>query len=150
MAGQTQMSQMPDSVMQNMTPERRAQVEAMMKNMQERAAQPHTRQHCVTEEQLKRDTAFDDSQRKECKQTVTSNSPSDWEVHAQCSGENGRQSNITAHFHALSSTSVTGVVDMLMSGEGGRSMSMKNTIAAKWLSADCGDLKPGDSKDVGK
>jgi hypothetical protein len=147
MSGQMS-QQVPDSVMQNMTPERRAQIEAMMKNMQERAAQPHTRQRCITEEQLKRD-AFSDSERKDCKQTVTTNSSSDWEVHAQCSGENGRQNNVTAHFHAASSTSVTGIVDMAMSGEG-RSMSAKNTITAKWLSADCGSVKPDEAPETGK
>ena len=148
MAGQMGQMQMPDSVMQNMTPERRAQMEAMMKNMAARAAQPRTRQRCITEEQLKRDAAFGEAQRTDCKQTVTTNSASDWEVHAQCSGD-GRQSDITAHFHADSSTSVTGTVDMAITADG-RSMNGKNTISAKWVSADCGDVKPDDVKDAGK
>jgi hypothetical protein len=142
MAGQMP-AQMPDSVMQNMTPERRAQMEAMMKNMAARAAQPQTRQRCITAEQLKRDAAFSDAQRSDCKQTVTTNSSSDWEVHAQCSAENGRQSDITAHFHADSSTSVTGTVDATVDAQG-RTMNMKNTIMAKWLSADCGSVKPDE------
>jgi hypothetical protein len=140
-AGQMPM-QMPDSVMQNMTPERRAQMEAMMKNMQARAAQPQTRQRCITEEQLKRD-AFSDSDRKDCKQTVTTNSSSDWEVRAQCSAE-GHQSDLTAHFHAASSDSVTGDINAVMSDANGRSMTMKNTVTAKWLGANCGSVKPDD------
>jgi len=134
--------------MQNMTPERRAQMEAMMKNMAARAAQPRTWQRCITAEQLKRDAAFGETQRADCKQTVTTNSASDWEVHAQCSGE-GRQSDITAHFHADSPTSVTGTVDMAITADA-RNMNGKNTISAKWLSADCGDVKPGEVKEAGK
>jgi hypothetical protein len=148
-AGQMPAMQMPDSVMQNMTPERRAQMEAMMKNMAARAAQPRTRQRCITEEQLKRDAAFNEADRPNCKRTVTMNSSSDWEVHSQCTVENG-QTDVTAHFHADSPSSVTGNIDVAANGENGRNMSIKNTVTAKWLSADCGDVKPDEIKEAGK
>jgi hypothetical protein len=58
----------------------------------------------------------------------------------------GNPGSGTATVEAKDSEHVNGSVIMHMSSNG-RTMDMKVTIASKWLSSSCGDVKPADKQE---
>lgn len=121
-----------------MTPERRQQFEAAMKDAMAKAAQPHVVTSCVTAEQLRRGLSFKTEDNPSCKRTVVSSSSSTWEMHEECTGTSARTSTI--RFHASSPEEIDGRMQMTMS-RGDRTMTSNGTIHGKWLTSDCGNVK---------
>jgi hypothetical protein len=56
-----------------------------------------------------------------------------------CNG-GGQNTTMLIHFVATSPQSVTGHIEVTMSGSG-NAMSIKREMTGKWLGADCGALK---------
>lgn len=137
MSGQLPMS---DADLAKMPPERRQQMEAAMKAAMASASQPHVVKSCVTAEQLRKGLSFKAEDQPSCKRTVVTSSSSNWEMHEECTGASPRTSNI--RFHANSPEEIDGEMHMTMS-RGERTMTSNGTIHGKWLSSDCGDVKPG-------
>ena len=65
----------------------------------------------------------------------------------KCGMGNGQKATGTMRFQAAGPRAVTGTVDVVATN-GTRTMTIKNTIQGKWLSADCGTLKPGETRRV--
>jgi hypothetical protein len=129
----------PEADLAKMTPERRQQFEAAMKAAMANAAQPHVVTSCVTAEQLRRGLSFKTEDNPACKRTVVSSSSSTWEMHEECTGTSARTSTI--RFHASSPEEIDGQMQMTMT-RGDRTMTSNGTIHGKWLTLDCGNVKP--------
>ncbi len=133
--------QVPPEALANMTPEQRTQFEAMMKAHSGKQP-PHVFKHCLTEKQLKRGFTLDKAE-KECKKTVVANTSKVLEVHVACADpQNGLDHAVgDFHFQAIDAGTIAGTTNMTMTN-GGRTMTMKSDMHGKWLSPDCGDIKP--------
>ncbi|HEV1287940.1 MAG TPA: DUF3617 domain-containing protein [Bryobacteraceae bacterium] len=123
------MPSIPPETLARMPPEQRARIEAMTAGK----AAPTTRQSCRLENDLK---PFTDDNTQSCKQTIVTSTSTKQEVKMEC--EKGT-ANVTVE--AKDSEHVNGLVVMHM-GANGRTMDMKITITAKWISSSCGDVKP--------
>ena len=127
--------QVPEEMLQNIPPERRQQAIA---SMQAALAKPETHQQCLTAAKLAQGFDFGGHEAK-CQKTINSNTPSSMSVTATCTGTQGKQV-VKASFQALSRENVTGTINMTMS-RGAQTMTMDREFHAKWLGADCGNLK---------
>ena len=121
--------------LKNMPPERRAQVEAAMK---ERGidASGNTVKVCQTREML--DSSKFVNPPPDCKTTYSSRTNSSWKSHTSCS-QNHLESDSDIIFSGPESYTAT-VTSTLQSA--GQTKTTHMTRTGKWLSADCGDIKP--------
>ena len=134
----------PQSVLDTMPPEQRAKMEAMMKA---RAAGPHLTSKvvrtCMTKEELNRPFMPDDI--KECTHRVINSNGSIMEIEAQCMQDGVVKATMSMRFEASSPERVTGIStfkSMSPTQGDGRSMTLTTRINARWLGADCGEVKP--------
>ncbi|MGA2354551.1 MAG: DUF3617 domain-containing protein [Terriglobales bacterium] len=129
------MANIPPDALAKMTPQQRAQVEAMM------GGKPSTdvRKECVTKEKLEKNAAFSNT-RGECTRTVVSSTGRKVEAKFHCEE---KQSVSDGNFvmEALGSDNVKGTIHMAVSTSSGHNMTMDMTIASKYLGQDCGDVK---------
>jgi hypothetical protein len=132
----------PPQMMAQMSPEQRAQMEAHLKDMMAKQAQRHVTQRCVTQQEI--DKGFDklNSMTKgKCTQTITASTPTRREGRLQCTGTTTGSG--VYRFEAPNPESFSGTWDWNMTtGDSGSGMKLKNTMQGKWLSADCGSVKP--------
>jgi hypothetical protein len=129
----------PENILAQMTPERRAKFDAAMAANASRASAPHVSKQCITEKSLQRGIKEDDSKDgRPCTQTVVSSSASVMDVRQECTG----QERMSGHFRfeAVSPEAMTGTIDMTVTN-GARTMTIKRVMHGKWLGADCGNLK---------
>ncbi|HYP79824.1 MAG TPA: DUF3617 domain-containing protein [Steroidobacteraceae bacterium] len=128
MAGLT----LPESVTANMTPEQRAQMAAMMKQMSAQGPRTTTAKSCVTAEDLKNGefNAARAAQEQDCKYQAVSSTPKRREMNMTCSG----QMNATGHMvlNVVDDANVNGDVQMKMQQS---NMNMK--FRSHWLAASC-------------
>jgi hypothetical protein len=125
----------------NMPPEARARIEALRQAQQARGnANPvRTNKSCLTQEKLAKGFYEDPARENvKCVQTIVSSSATQLHVKLDC---NAGQANGDLTFVALSRESVKGDMTIVMGGDVARGMTMKSTVTAKWLGADCGDVK---------
>src|SRR6476646_5316543 len=122
-----------------LTPEQKARMEAAMKTMLERAAQPHTMHTCLTKEKLDK-LPFQDKNDNNCTNTIVTRTTSVYDVKFQCRDEKGEVTSGEWRFTALSPVSVAGNGTFDIS-RGGKVMTSKSTMTSKWLGASCGDVK---------
>jgi len=117
--------------MSKMTPEQRAQMEAAMKTMMA----PHTdvSKTCMTKEKFDKGNVM--SSDDKCKSTITTNTRSVLEMKQSCPNEQSQM-----HMEALSPTSVKATFTGTATNQG-KTMKVDGTITAKWLGANCGDVK---------
>jgi Protein of unknown function (DUF3617) len=135
----------PPEMLANMDPQRRAQMEEHYKEMMAKQAQKRVAQRCLTQQDI--DEGFDKMSKMnqgKCNQTVTTSTATLREGQVQCSGATSSSSS-TYHFEAPTPETLSGNTDTTTS-VGGQSMHLKNTIEGHWVGADCGDVKPGSSK----
>jgi Protein of unknown function (DUF3617) len=125
----------PESQLAQLSPERRAMLEAALA----RAAQPRKFKECMTAEKRTQGFGSHDMQRSGCKVTVVTNTSSEYQMHRECTTEK-RKTSESGHFKLDGRRRVSGTVDLVRSAEG-ETTTMHNSIEAKWLSADCGDVK---------
>lgn len=123
--------------MKNMTPEKRAQFEAMMKQHGVgMGGGPN--QVCYTREMLEHSPWAD--MQMDCKPTFSSRTSSSWKWHTSCP-KAGIEADGEAIFtnsenYTVKSTSVSKMGDKVRNSAA--------TMTGKWVSADCGDVKPLD------
>jgi uncharacterized protein DUF3617 len=124
-----------------LTPERRARMEAALKKQQ--AQGPHKSTHvtrsCVTREELSRMPFQDfektmEEQGESCKRTVIAATRRRWREKMDCSGKIAITSELS--IEALSRESVKGSVTSHARGKD-HSMSSKGAFTARWVSASC-------------
>jgi len=135
----------PQSVLDTMPPEQRAKMEAMMKAQAARG--PHltstVQRNCMTKEDF--DQVFMPDDNKQCTHRVINSSGSTMEIEAQCAKDGGVKTTMSMRFEASSPERVTGVSTIKTGSTtqgDGRSMTLTTRINARWLGADCGQVKP--------
>ena len=128
----------PQEMLDKMSPEQRAKMEAMMKARSGQGARTNTYKSCLKKEDLDKPFASDE-QRKSCKQTFVTSSGSQQEIHMECEMGGGKQSG-TLKLEALDSGTVKGSMQMVASN-GGRSMTINSSFSSKWLGPVCTESK---------
>ncbi|HEX3809058.1 MAG TPA: DUF3617 domain-containing protein [Rhizomicrobium sp.] len=134
----------PQAALDKMPPEARAKMDAAVKGIMAAMSKPHTARSCVTQDQI--DKAFADMGKNQgdCKRTSISGSDSEQTFQMVCKSPHG---TMTGNFHiaAANPETVNGVFDMAVVGEG-NTMKIHTVMQGRWISAGCGDIKPGDVK----
>lgn len=131
------MPQIPPDALSRMPPEQRARIEAMMKG---RGGSPQsmTVKSCITKETLARAGAFGQSD-KSCTMNVVSSTPMKQVLHMDCKRDNSHMTgDMTVERVDAEHVKGTSVIK----SEGEHAISMKSTFETKWLSSDCGEVKP--------
>lgn len=123
----------PQEMLDKMTPEQRAKMEAAMKARGMQGPRTTVYKHCVKKEDL--DKPFAKNDEKACKQTILTSSATRQEVHMECEMGGGKQVG-TLKLEALDSSTVKGSMQMTASN-GGRTMNINSTFSAKWLGPTC-------------
>lgn len=124
-----------------MTPEQRARIEAVLKNS---GARPITSKKCITREGIQKAIAEASSSKdKPCAPKLVSSSPSKVVVHIECSAE-GREmkSNGDIVVERQDSEHFTATGAVKVTSASGRTMEMKSSMTGTFVSSDCGNLKP--------
>ncbi len=132
----------PPEALARLTPEQRAQIEQAMKARASQGAKTTTDKSCITKDQLNKPITFDQDKRNNCKSTLVRSSSSEQDVRMECS-ESGVQATVTLHIQALNSENVKGTAQVTANG-GGNKMNSQSTFSAKWVSSDCGNVKPAE------
>ncbi len=125
----------PAALLDRLTPEQRARMEARLKAQPDQHTSTITHQDCVTEEDLQKMSAFSKNPNFECTQKVLSSTSTVAEVHMDCQGE-GIKANGTMRLQALSSENVKGSVKMTAIGNG-QTMNTDSEFTSRWVSATC-------------
>jgi len=118
-----------------MSPEQKAQMEAMMKNM---ASKPITTKSCMTKEKFEKQSFMQQRPNSDCTQTVTRNTRTVMEATVNCTKPEPITGEIT--IEASSPTAFKGTVKSKGSARG-REINVTIDMTGKWLGADCGDVK---------
>ena len=130
------MPAIPEDTLAKMPPERRAQIEAMMKN----AMAPHTVRTCVTADMVKKGALMQDRPGSSCKRSIKSSSAGSLEFHMEC--DNGRSKTVAdGRFEAIDSENFKGEITGATTTAEGRTIPSKTTITGKWIGSDCGNVK---------
>jgi hypothetical protein len=120
-------------------PDQRKMAEQMMaKRGMSFGAQGTTVQVCVTKEQAERMEPLPMS-KEECKQDVVSRSSSSMKVKWVCSGKDPSKGEGEIHFSSDKAFAGHAAVDSVRNGKPDH---MEVESIGKWLSADCGAVKP--------
>jgi hypothetical protein len=124
--------------MKDMTPERRKQFEEMMK---QRGVDPNATdavKMCYSQKMVEHGAWTDQGG---CKTDFTDRSATSWKWHSVCSSL-GYEGDGEATFSDADNFTVksSGVATA-----GGKTVKSNSTRTGKWLSADCGDVKPMDA-----
>jgi hypothetical protein len=122
----------PQEMLDKMTPDQRAKMEAMMKARGMQGPRTTVTKNCVKKEDL--DKPFG-NENKSCKQTILTSSATKQEIHIECNMGGGKQVG-TLKFEAVDSSTVKGSMQMTDSN-GGRTMNVNSTFSAKWLGPAC-------------
>jgi hypothetical protein len=125
--------------LKNLSPEKRAQFEAMMKQHGIESGPGDMRRVCYTRETLAKDPWANSL--TDCKATFSSRSSSGWKWHTSCP-KSGLEADGEAIFtnqenYVVTSTTVSKTGDTVRNS--------RTTMTAKWLGSDCGDVKPLDA-----
>ena len=122
-----------------MTPEQRAKIEAMMKSRFGGTPITSSYKKCVTKEELE-NNAFSKPEEK-CNWTVVTSTGSDMEVKtASCTaGKNVGlvQTDVDLKFHVVDPENVQATMQLTSTGEDGTTMKGSGTYTGKWLGATC-------------
>lgn len=130
----TGMPPIPPETLARMTPEQRAQMMAAMTSKQ-----PEVSRSCITDKTLQHGFDMSERERADCTRTVSNSTSRQVDVRIQCTGQqtmNGR-----FHIEANDRQTISGNLDFVVSS-GPNTMTMKRTLRGKWISSDCGNVKP--------
>jgi hypothetical protein len=136
------MPAIPQETLDKMPPAQRAQIEAMMKGRGAGSPQTSTTRFCLDKDSLRR--AFYSSD-KSCTTRLVSSTAATQQIHVECNGSTKGAGDLT--LERVDAEHIKGAMVMRSTGDArsggaGRSMDMKVTFSNKWISADCGDVKP--------
>lgn len=134
----------PPEALARMTPDQRAQMEAMMKQRGVTMSGNNTVvKSCVTKEKVAKGMAFATQNRENCTHDIVSSTPRHMEMKMHCDEtRNGKKTTMdgTTTVDVLGSDSVKGTTHMVTSSDE-HNMTMDSTFTSKYLGPDCGDIK---------
>jgi hypothetical protein len=132
---------LPPDVANNLTPEQRKRIEAAQQAQLERMKQPHTTQMCLTPEQVAEGFKIGPGSQPGCQDTVVSSTANAMHLREECTSTNPPRS-VDVNYDAPDRQTVNSTLHVVV-GSGPQAMTMDRTMHGKWLSADCGNVKPG-------
>ncbi|MFM8753138.1 MAG: DUF3617 domain-containing protein [Phenylobacterium sp.] len=131
----------PREVLNQMPPETRSQVEAMHRSGAAGNLLPppqtEVERSCVTAADRHPFLPVDNAV---CTIRVITSTASVLQTEAQCRSEVGVESRVSSRIEALSPDRVTGT-NTMRSGDG-QGMTLTTRLEARWISADCGEVRP--------
>jgi len=142
------MPQLTDEQLARLPAAQRAQLQAMMKGSAGGSPRTNTSKACLTRESLAKALSFS-QQNNSCTQKVTSLASDKQEIHLECAnptkgaGDSVKTSGDLI-IERVDSEHAKG--NMVMKSSGERPMTMKMSFTTKFLSSDCGDVKPMGEK----
>ena len=132
---------LPPDVLSQMPPEARAQVEAMLRSGAAgnllSPPQTEVERSCLTAAARHPFIPVDNAV---CTIRVITSTASVLQTEAQCRSEVGVESRVSSRIEALSPDRVTGT-NTMRSGDG-QGMTLTTRLEARWISADCGEVRP--------
>jgi hypothetical protein len=132
------MPQIPPDKLAQLPPEQQARIQAMMKGGANGTPATNTMKSCITREQIEQGLSFQND--KACTSKIVSSTGSKQEIHTECThGQVKTTGDI--NIERIDSGHIKG--NATMTGVGNAKMGMKITFDSKFLSSDCGDVKPG-------
>lgn len=133
---------LPKEVLDKMTPQARAKMEAELKAAAQEEPEPEVSSECITQEDL--DKPFSSANEDDCTQTVVRTTRNTQEIRMACHGK----IKGSGLFRVTTPTPETmnGELD-LKAGDGPNAFTIKGKIKGRWLGADCGDEDDGDDVD---
>jgi hypothetical protein len=135
--------QIPNIDMSKLSPAKQAMAQALMKSAMAKIGQPHAVKTCISEEQLKKGLSFNPNKDPSCTTTVLKSTANELQVKQVCTGSAGKPARtMDIDFTAPTPESVIGV-SHVEAGGAGKGLAADGKISGKWLSDDCGKLKPG-------
>jgi hypothetical protein len=136
------MPPLPKEVLDKMTPQQRADMEAKIKAASAEEPEPEVSSECITQEDLEK--PFNSANADECTQTIVRTTRNSQEIRLACSGK----TKGSGTFKVTSPTpeTMTGDLDLKV-GEGANVMTVTSKIKGRWLGADCGDEDDDSNND---
>jgi hypothetical protein len=123
-----------------MPPEQRAKLEAMMKSRNGGGGM--TTKVCLTRESLQAGALGRND--KSCTSTVVSSTASRQMIHVECTQEQAKSTGDLT-LDLVDAQHIKGAM-VMKSSAGGQTRDMKMSFDTKWVSADCGAVKPYTAK----
>jgi hypothetical protein len=136
--GAAAMPTIPPEILEKMPPEQRARMQAMMNS--QGSGNTATNQSCVTEKDLERGLRPETTKDQSCKVDSVSTNGKTQEAHVTCTNPRGKSTGVFK-MTATSRETYEGTMDMNTAVDG-RPMTVKLRLKGKWLSANCGNVKP--------
>ncbi len=136
------MPQIPAEALANMPPAQRAQIEAMMKGRGGAGGPQITTKVCLTRASL--DAGALGQSDKSCTSKVVSSTASKQVIHVECAQEKSKTTGDLT-LERVDAEHAKGTMAMKQS-EGGQTRDVTMAFDTKWISADCGDVKPVGGK----
>lgn len=130
---------LPKEVLDKMTPQQRADLEAQLKAAAAEEPEPEVSSECITEEDLVQ--PFNSANAEECSQTIVRTTGNMQEIRLSCTGQT--KGSGTFRITTVTPESMTGELDLKV-GEGANLMTVTSKIKGRWLGADCGDEEDDD------
>ena len=137
------MPSIPKETLDKMPPAQRAKIEEMMK-ARGSAGAPNTMtsKACQTKESLAQGYNMPSDKAIDCKRDVITSTSTKLQMHLVCTPAGGGPTmNTDATFERLDAEHVKGNMVTKMDMQG-KPVTSKITISSKWISSDCGSVKP--------
>jgi len=134
--GMTGTPPIPPDVLAKMTPEQRARMQALSGS-----DRSHTAQSCVTEKDLEHGLEPQENRQSSCKVVSTNTTGTTQEIHMQCDNDHMKGTSVMKVV-ALDREHMQADMKMDAVSQGGP-MHMTMHMTGKWVSSDCGAVKPG-------
>jgi hypothetical protein len=127
-----------EKALAEMPPEQRAKTEAYVKNLQGGGAKPTIQKVCVTKEAISKMSTMNlPGHDSTCKRTDIKSTSTIWEFREECSASSGKTGGTVRVVVANPET-----YNLEFTPGAGRNGGGSWKVNAKWLSGDCGNVKP--------
>jgi hypothetical protein len=136
----TGLPSIPPDVLNQMPPEQRAKMEAMIAA---RSGKPTSRNSCMTKEKLQQAWNTGQEGLKACTTTVITSTSSKQDIRIECN-RNGMKTNGNIKVEAIDSEHIRGAVQMTAAdpSNSGQGMNMNYSFTSKWIGAACTEKQP--------
>lgn len=124
----------PDEVLNRLTPEQRARMQA---SMQSKGSKTTVSKSCLTKDKLDKPFNLGDENTKSCTRTLVESSRTKQEIRINCDRE-GMKSTGTVKVEAINAETVKGSMQLAVTN-GEHTMNMNYTFASKWVAPTCSD-----------
>lgn len=125
---------LPKDVLDKMSPQQRAQMEASFKAEAAKGPQVDTDRECITKEELEK--PFESADAKDCTQTIVTTTRTTQEVRLTCTGEH--KGSGLLRISTPTPETMGGTMDLKL-GDGKDAMTINAKLKGRWLGPECGD-----------